>query len=127
MRTREATRVCRRRRSRVGSASPRRRKSPSELGVEHPPSLPPAVLLEHPTAVTDFRDDDEIVAVYYAEMMDVVKKASGSDRVYIFDHTVRAWFLSCSTLFSRHLRPHGAFFVSFLFSLSTSSITRYGA
>jgi len=46
-------------------------------------------LVDHPTAVKNFRDDDEVVATYYAEMMEVIKKASGADRVFIFDHTIR--------------------------------------
>jgi len=46
-------------------------------------------LIPHPTSVKDFKNDDEIVATYYAEMMEVVKASSGADRVYVFDHTVR--------------------------------------
>ena len=30
-----------------------------------------------------------MVATYYGEMMDLVKAASGAERVFIFDHTVR--------------------------------------
>ena len=46
-------------------------------------------LVNAPTKCADFRDDEEVVATYYAEMMDVVKSASGAERVFIFDHTVR--------------------------------------
>merc|ERR1719353_2002905 len=42
-----------------------------------------------PTACNDFRDDAEVVKTYYAEMMDLVKQASGAERVFVFDHTVR--------------------------------------
>lgn len=44
-----------------------------------------------PTALTErlFRDDEAVVATYYAEMMRLIKEASGASRVYIFDHTVR--------------------------------------
>ena len=42
-----------------------------------------------PTACADFRDDDEVVAKYYEEMRALVKEASGAERVFIFDHTVR--------------------------------------
>ena len=42
-----------------------------------------------PTAVQNFRDDAEIEATYYDEMRTLIKKASGADRVLIFDHTVR--------------------------------------
>ena len=43
----------------------------------------------HPTAVGDFRDDGEVVANYYDEMRDLVKRASGASRVFVFDHTIR--------------------------------------
>jgi len=46
-------------------------------------------LRSHPTACPDFRDDAAVVATYYAEMMELVKQASGAKRVFIFDHTVR--------------------------------------
>merc|ERR1719473_2569554 len=42
-----------------------------------------------PTRVADFRDDDEVAATYYEEMRALVKEASGAERVFIFDHTVR--------------------------------------
>merc|ERR1719240_2480973 len=42
-----------------------------------------------PTAVADFRDDADVVQTYYAEMMELVKAASGAERVFIFDHTIR--------------------------------------
>jgi len=37
----------------------------------------------------DFRDDEEIVATYYREMIQLVKEVSGAASVYVFDHTVR--------------------------------------
>jgi len=37
----------------------------------------------------DFRDEETVVGTYYGEMMELVKAASGAQRVYIFDHTVR--------------------------------------
>merc|ERR1719161_1738642 len=42
-----------------------------------------------PTRCTDFRDDEAVVATYYEEMMELVKNASGAERVLIFDHTIR--------------------------------------
>jgi len=42
-----------------------------------------------PTKVADFRDGDEVVGTYYEEMRELVKEASGAERVFIFDHTVR--------------------------------------
>merc|ERR1719443_2348804 len=46
-------------------------------------------LKSKPTKCADFRDDAEVVGTYYGEMMELVKEASGAERVYIFDHTVR--------------------------------------
>lgn len=42
-----------------------------------------------PTAVADFRDDAEVVATYYGEMIELIKQSSGAQRVLIFDHTIR--------------------------------------
>ncbi len=41
------------------------------------------------SAVRDFQDDDEIRRVYYPESIELLKQATGADRVFIFDHTVR--------------------------------------
>jgi len=46
-------------------------------------------LLSCPTQCTDFTHDEHVVDTYYAEMMELVKRASGAQRVFIFDHTVR--------------------------------------
>ena len=45
-------------------------------------------LEEHPTAVRDFRDDTAVGEVYYEEVRELVKRASGASRVFVFDHTV---------------------------------------
>merc|ERR1719461_547408 len=42
-----------------------------------------------PTKITDFRDANAVVETYYAEMMELIKAASGADRVFVFDHTIR--------------------------------------
>jgi hypothetical protein len=42
-----------------------------------------------PTKVQNFRDDDELIATYYDEMIELVKQNTGADRVFVFDHTVR--------------------------------------
>ena len=58
----------------------------------HPPASLDALgfaLQSWPTKCDDFEDDDALVATYYGEMMDLVKAASGAERVFIFDHTVR--------------------------------------
>jgi hypothetical protein len=46
-------------------------------------------LIRFETAVTGFDDDDEVKANYYPEVERVVKEATGADRVFIFDHTIR--------------------------------------
>jgi hypothetical protein len=46
-------------------------------------------LLQHRIAVKNFYDDDEVRAVYYPEAAQALKQATGADRVFIFDHTVR--------------------------------------
>ena len=60
-------------------------------------ALSPAATLESkgfelrdcPTSCKDFFDDQHVVDTYYEEMMDVIKEASGAERVFVFDHTVR--------------------------------------
>uniref|UniRef100_A0A7S4TBG3 Uncharacterized protein n=1 Tax=Alexandrium monilatum TaxID=311494 RepID=A0A7S4TBG3_9DINO len=42
-----------------------------------------------PTQCKDFSNDEEVAKMYYPEMRELVKAASGADRVFIFDHTVR--------------------------------------
>merc|ERR1719271_212147 len=42
-----------------------------------------------PSKCADFRDDQQVIDVYYGEMIDLVKEASGASRVFIFDHTIR--------------------------------------
>jgi hypothetical protein len=46
-------------------------------------------LIRFETSVTDFDDDDTLKAVYYPEVERAVKVATGADRVFIFDHTIR--------------------------------------
>lgn len=48
------------------------------------------VLVPHRTAVEDFYDDDQVRAVYYPEIEALVKDCSGAERVFVFDHTIRA-------------------------------------
>jgi len=43
----------------------------------------------HETAVKDFLDEDEIKAVYYPEVEQLIKQRTGASRVVVFDHTVR--------------------------------------
>ena len=43
----------------------------------------------NPTKVKDFRNDEEVKEVYYREIEDLVKQATGASKVFVFDHTVR--------------------------------------
>ena len=46
-------------------------------------------LIRQRSAVKDFYDDDEVKDVYYPEAERLIKAATGADRVFVFDHTVR--------------------------------------
>jgi hypothetical protein len=46
-------------------------------------------LVDHPTKVRNFLDEDEIKRVYYPEIEALIKAESGARRVLVFDHTVR--------------------------------------
>jgi hypothetical protein len=48
------------------------------------------VFVEHKTTVTDFFDSAQLEAVYYPEVKQLIKAASGASRVVIFDHTLRS-------------------------------------
>ncbi|CAI6342233.1 unnamed protein product [Periconia digitata] len=43
----------------------------------------------HTSAEKDFADDEHIKAVYYPETEELLKKATGASRIFIFDHTIR--------------------------------------
>jgi hypothetical protein len=46
-------------------------------------------LVGHKSAVRDFFDEDEVRRVYYPEVEQVLKRATGAYRVHVFDHTTR--------------------------------------
>jgi hypothetical protein len=46
-------------------------------------------LVHHESAVTNFYDNGEVLAVYYPECESILKKATGATRVVLFDHIVR--------------------------------------
>ena len=48
------------------------------------------VFVEHKTKVTDFFDATQLESVYYPEVEQLIKSASGASRVVIFDHTLRS-------------------------------------
>ena len=45
---------------------------------------------DHPTAMRDFYDPDELRSVYYPEVSRLIAERSGARRVHIFDHTLRS-------------------------------------
>jgi hypothetical protein len=47
-------------------------------------------LVDHPTRVTDFYDEDEVRAVYHPELERLVERETGCARAVVFDHTRRA-------------------------------------
>jgi hypothetical protein len=46
-------------------------------------------LVRQRSAVKDFYNDDEVRSTYYPEAERLIKQATGADRVFVFDHTVR--------------------------------------
>src|SRR3981081_3111398 len=46
-------------------------------------------LVRQDSEVKDFYDEDEVRSVYYPEAERLIKAATGADRVFVFDHTVR--------------------------------------
>jgi len=51
-------------------------------------------LVDHPTAVADFFDPEQLKTVYYPEVERLVREVSGASRVVVFDHTLRTGDLS---------------------------------
>ena len=43
----------------------------------------------HETAVKNFYDAEEVKAVYYPEVVAMIKKMTGAEKVHVFDHNVR--------------------------------------
>jgi hypothetical protein len=60
-------------------------------GLNPAPSLDEQgfALRQHPTGVMNFYDEAEVRSVYYAELEQLVKDATGASSVLVFDHTVR--------------------------------------
>jgi hypothetical protein len=46
-------------------------------------------LIRFDTTATNFDDDDAVKAAYYPEVERAMKAATGADRIFIFDHTIR--------------------------------------
>jgi len=47
------------------------------------------LLTEFDTAVADFYDENQVKDIYYPEMEVLVRKFTGADKVFVFDHTIR--------------------------------------
>jgi hypothetical protein len=47
------------------------------------------VLADHPIAVADFFDPQQLKSTYYPEVERLVREVSGASRVVVFDHTLR--------------------------------------
>jgi hypothetical protein len=47
-------------------------------------------LRQQPSAVADFRDDDEVRAIYYLEIERLVMEETGAEWAFMFDHTIRS-------------------------------------
>lgn len=43
----------------------------------------------HETAVKNFYDAEEVRAVYYPEVVELIKKMTGAEKVHVFDHNAR--------------------------------------
>jgi hypothetical protein len=48
------------------------------------------VFVKHDTKVTDFFDEEQIKAIYYPEIEQLIRSQSGASRVVIFDHALRS-------------------------------------
>ncbi len=46
-------------------------------------------LSENRATVDDFRDDDEIQAKYHPQMQDLIKRVTGADHTFVYNHLVR--------------------------------------
>lgn len=46
-------------------------------------------VVKHESVEKDFVDDEHIKAVYYPETEELLKKATGASKIFIFDHTIR--------------------------------------
>jgi hypothetical protein len=59
--------------------------------LKYPPTLDEQgfALRQHRTRVVDFYDEAEVKSLYYAELKQLVKDATGASSVVVFDHTVR--------------------------------------
>ncbi len=48
------------------------------------------VFVDHPTAVPDFFDKQQLENTYYPEIAALIRKVAGAHRVVVFDHTLRS-------------------------------------
>jgi len=70
---------------------------PCEVWMHNGRELQPAATLASvgfalesaPSQCADFTDHAQVESTYYDEMIELIKRSSGADRVLIFDHTIR--------------------------------------
>jgi hypothetical protein len=58
------------------------------------------VLQQHDTAVKNFHDENEVKAIYYSEVEQVVKDLTEASAVIVFDH-------NCALLVKGRAKPEG--------------------
>jgi len=77
---------------RTGIPDPRRVQIANARTLPEPPSLDVHGFerRSRPTAVTDFSDEEQIRTIYYREAEDILREATGAEKIVIFDHTLRS-------------------------------------
>jgi len=54
-------------------------------------------IVNHESTEKEFRDDEQIKTVYYPETEELLKKATGASKIFIFDHTIRRQVIDSRT------------------------------
>jgi hypothetical protein len=77
---------------RSGIVDPRRVRIANARQLAEPPTLDVHGFERRaqPTAVTDFTDEAQIRSIYYREAEQIIRAATGAEKVVIFDHTLRS-------------------------------------
>ncbi len=76
---------------RTGEFQPAQLSIADARALAEPPKLDREgfALVKSETAVADFYNEDAITKIYYPEVVDLLKQATGASEVHIFDHTLR--------------------------------------
>jgi len=72
-------------------STPRVAASADARSLSEPPTLDREgfALEKHRTSVADFYDPAAVEQVYYAEIAELLRRATGAEEVHVFDHTLR--------------------------------------